>query len=532
MSNTGNKVYLNRRRLYEDIDGPISYNGLTWSSNLTEPNTNMYGQPVYSGVGPYFPPILDLSACPIVTTSTTTTTTTLPFENFRISSTTITAFTISVDRVAGTYSTFIDWGDGATSSEFSSNTPLTHTYSSPYSGFITIKSVDLSTIRGLYSDSRVGTNVVVNGTEFGPMDGMTKLELVSTRLTSTSTQLPRSLTRLYTLTNNLSGNVSGLPTGLTGQSVIQGSNTLTGNISGLPRGLSNLSLLGSNTLSGDVSGLPPNMTAVDIRGFNTINGDVSGIPSTITSLLIEPSALSGDISGFPNGIVTITLRTGNPTISGDISGIPPNLSSCTIYGSNTINGDIGGISTTVLSNLSINGYNTISGSVSGIPHSITSIAIQGSNTITGDISGLTSSNITTMSITGNNTISGNVSGIPSSIAAISIQGFNTITGDIYYLPPNLTSINIQGFNSIDSYTPGKTWSYTGVTMSNLTISTIATGFDSTEIDNILIDIYNTAPIWNSPRTLNLTGVSLPKRTSASDAAILGLTSSGITVTLN
>ena len=74
--NTGYKIYLNRRRLTLDPNGSIYYNGLTWSTDITEPNTDVYGNPVYTGQGPYFPPVFDTASCP-VTTSTTTTTTTM-----------------------------------------------------------------------------------------------------------------------------------------------------------------------------------------------------------------------------------------------------------------------------------------------------------------------------------------------------------------------------------------------------------------------------------------------------------------------
>lgn len=79
MANTGYKIYLNRRRLILDPNGSIFYNGLTWSSDLTEPNSDVLGNPIFTGVGPYFPPVYDISSCPIsaTTTSTTTTTTTI-----------------------------------------------------------------------------------------------------------------------------------------------------------------------------------------------------------------------------------------------------------------------------------------------------------------------------------------------------------------------------------------------------------------------------------------------------------------------
>lgn len=79
MANTGYKIYLNRRRLILDPSGSIFYNGLTWSSDLTEPNSDILGNPILSGLGPYFPNVYDIATCPIsiTTTSTTTSTTTI-----------------------------------------------------------------------------------------------------------------------------------------------------------------------------------------------------------------------------------------------------------------------------------------------------------------------------------------------------------------------------------------------------------------------------------------------------------------------
>ena len=76
MSFTGYKIYLNRRRLILDENGTIFYNGLTWSSDLTEPNSDILGNAILSGIGPYFPPVYDDISCPIGGESTTTTTTT------------------------------------------------------------------------------------------------------------------------------------------------------------------------------------------------------------------------------------------------------------------------------------------------------------------------------------------------------------------------------------------------------------------------------------------------------------------------
>lgn len=70
MANTGYKIFKNRERQIS-TDG-----GLTWITDLTEPNTDASGNPVYSGSGPYIPPVYDVLLCPLPAPTTTTTTTT------------------------------------------------------------------------------------------------------------------------------------------------------------------------------------------------------------------------------------------------------------------------------------------------------------------------------------------------------------------------------------------------------------------------------------------------------------------------
>ena len=72
MINTGYKIW--QYRLKEiSIDG-----GLTWYPDITsiESNTDINGNPIYSGQGTYVPPIWDTLSCPLPSTTTSTTTTT------------------------------------------------------------------------------------------------------------------------------------------------------------------------------------------------------------------------------------------------------------------------------------------------------------------------------------------------------------------------------------------------------------------------------------------------------------------------
>jgi hypothetical protein len=59
------------------------------------------------------------------------------------------------------------------------------------------------------------------------------------------------------------------------------------------------------------------------------------------------------------------------------------------------------------------------------------------------------------------------------------------------------------------------------------------GFTDTQIDNILIDINNRVTSWNpdNSNTIQLHGISIPKRTIASQTAFSALTGSPNNVTI-
>ena len=62
MANTGYLIYGQRER-------QVSYdNGVTWTTDLIEPNTYPDGTPVYTGelgtIGPYIAPVYDPISCP------------------------------------------------------------------------------------------------------------------------------------------------------------------------------------------------------------------------------------------------------------------------------------------------------------------------------------------------------------------------------------------------------------------------------------------------------------------------------------
>lgn len=79
---------------------------------------------------------------------------------------------------------------------------------------------------------------------------------------------------------------------------------------------------------------------------------------------------------------------------------------------------------------------------------------------------------------------------------------------------------------MNTYTAGAVWSNATVTINPAS----GYGYDSTEIDNILIDMANSAG-GPSSKTITLKGSSQP-RTSASDAAVATLQARGCIIITN
>jgi len=293
----------------------------------------------------------------------------------------------------------------------------------------------------------------------------------------------KMLSNLTTLTNvlSVSGDVVNLPRTITQLGAING--TIFGNVANLPTGATKVDIF-NNTLSGDVANLPRNITTgiLQILGLNTISGDVANLPMSGTNVSIEGlNTISGNISGLSDTYISINI-TGNNTIFGDVSNIP---SGATL--------------------IQINGFNTLSGDVTDLPQTITNFGVQGLNTITGDIANL-----------------------PPLLTNFLLNGNNTIFGDLYYIPSGLTRFDALSNNAISDYTAGRTWA-PGMRSLDITAFSGNTGFTSTEIDNLLIDLANTtwAPFGLGNPRIILKGT----RTSASDAAFNTLTGGTPPVTI-
>jgi hypothetical protein len=166
---------------------------------------------------------------------------------------------------------------------------------------------------------------------------------------------------------------------------------------------------------------------------------------------------------------------------------------------------------------------SIGGSIETLT-SLTFLYVYGSNTLSGSVAGLTS--LTFLYVLGDNTLTGSVAGL-TSLTTLYVLGDNTLTGDMSdnNMVNGITSMTLNPC-AMTTYTGGATWSDVGADIQ----PAAAYGYDSTSIDNILIDMANSAG-GPTNRTITLTGSSAA-RTAASDAAVSTLTGRGCTVVTN
>jgi len=447
------------------------------------------------------------------------------------------------------------WGDGTITTNSG-----THTYSSPYTGNILVQSYDLTSITLLYplntlpQISQTDRYLEIETSQLNLLDGLLTTTVYSQDVfySGDISLLPSTLETFSAQYNNLSGNISNLPTTLVNTS-ITGENTITGNISNLPTTLEYLLLVGQNTITGDISVLPitvPQLTNFIVYGNNTLSGNINNVPS---SLLIRISisgqnTISGDISLMSNPNLQTIEIYGNNTIFGDLGGLPNTVTDCRIYGNNTVTGDISTLPPNMVY-LIIEGYNTLYGNINTLNYStLLSFSCLGNNTIMGNISSLNLQTNASFSVLGNNTITGNINSIGNlyAINAIVIEGQNTIYGNIQELPSNIKSFVIRGNNVISgdlslvhldifaleirgnntiSIFSDSSRIFTGL----LQIKIVGSGFNSTNINNLLTSYSNSTWLGGS-KQLILNGTSTPKYTNTSGYnTLLGL---GVTITIN
>ena len=474
------------------------------------------------------------------------------------------------------YSTVVEWGDSTTDTySFGVRTnQVGHTYSTPYTGDITFKTLDLSRINTISITTTITgdttSGLTFTTSEMSKLDGLkiltfgtpsdpTTANSGNAYISGITSQLPRSLTSLSTNKNNLSGNVSQLPTGLTftfiwgtntlsGNSLglprpnaitylaILGDNAISGNVSGLPQSsnLSILSITGENTLSGNTRDLPRNLTFCTIWGNNTITGNVADTPRTITSTLsIEGNnTITGDTSGLPSSSTGVSIR-GNGSIRGLVSNIPSTVRNLYLYGTSGISGFTSNFSTNMVEISLLGAFNAISGNTSdlAIMTSLATFQITGgTSNIGGNISNIPNS-IISFALYEGNTISGNTTSLTSKtrLRNISLFGDNTVTGSLSDFPTNsLASISFGGNNRITGYTSGYNW-FNTMSAVKITNDISTYGFSLTAVDNILIDL--SSKNWTGDKLIELEyeGATVPPTSAAGIAAYNTLTGKSVTI---
>ena len=281
-------------------------------------------------------------------------------------------------------------------------------------------------------------------------------------------------------------------------------NDFSFNLSFIPSALSYFRCTGSNTVSGDLADLPSVLTYFYCTGSNTVSGDIASLPSVLTHFVC----------------------TGSNTVSGDLADLPSALSYFRCYGSNTIFGDITNLPT-LITYFNCRGNNVISGDIANLPSVLTYFDCTGSNTLSGDIAGLPSV-LTYFNCQGSNTVSGDLAGLPSVLTYFYCWGSNTVSGDLADLPSVLTYFSCSGSNTISIYTSPRVWA--NLMGYILSLPAAGSGLDSTEIDNLLIDLSGVTT-WAGSKVIYIAGNNAA-RTAASDAAVATLQGKGVTVTTN
>ena len=510
-------------------------------------------------------------------TPTQTPTITQPLESFTMKAFNLSALTFNT-WTNSTNSTVVNWGDSSINTYGSGaqiNT-VSHIYSSPYTGDITFSSLDLTKITQIVITTGVtGTSssgLTFTTTEMNKLDGLTRLEFGPADSPTTSpssggayvsgitSQLPRTLTIFRTNKNNLSGNISELPTGLT-NTYILGTNTLSGDSTGFPKP-ANASLIaigGNNTISGDVAALPQNslFKTLSIAGFNTLSGNTRDIPTGLTFCIIWGyNTITGNIADTPRTITSTLSIEGNNTITGDTTGLPSGATGVSIRGNGSIRGLVNNISNSVKI-LYLYGTSGISGLTSDFTSGMTEISLLGAyNAISGDTSYLaTMSDLLVFQISGGtNPISGNISNIPVKMISfalyegntisgstagitnktvlrnISLFGDNTVDGSLNDFPNGaLSSISFGGNNTITGYTSGYNW-YSRMSDVKITNNISTYGFSLTAVDDILIDLTGKTWVNNKLIELEYEGATIPPTSPAGIAAYNILTgTSGVLI---
>ena len=267
--------------------------------------------------------------------------------------------------------------------------------------------------------------------------------------------------------------------------------------------------------------------SIEVGGIGTIewgDGTSDSYSSQVTKTKVYTTGYKGLIKFV--GMLTRFNSGSNVNWYFNIKDLPSVMTYFRCTGSNTVTGNIADLPA-VMTSFTCTGSNTVTGNIADLPAVMTSFTCTGSNTVTGNIADLPAV-MTYFFCIGSNTVTGNIADLPAVMTSFYCDGSNTITGNIADLPSVMTYFRCTGSNTINNYTSGRTWANNQ--LSFFIRQATGYGLDSTEVDNLLIDLANVSA-WTGTKTIDIRGVNAA-RTSASNAAVATLQGKGVTVLTN
>ena len=263
-----------------------------------------------------------------------------------------------------------------------------------------------------------------------------------------------------------------------------------------------------------------------------VNGDISAINklTSLTILGLSNTQVRGDIGSLSKFTKLSDLRLEGTQVSGDISALSnlTNISYLFLAGNNKIMGNINTVSNfTNIRYLDLT-KTQVSGDISAVSNLTNIELLSLTNTkVSGDISALSNlTNISYLSLQYTQ-VSGSVNSLANLTKLNDLSGLMgcSLTGDISRIPANVRYIALLG----DKINTNFTWTANGRKNATLLAMYYSIPFDTTSMDNMLIDqatctVASSAP--SSQKVISVRGT----RTAASDAAVAAIQNKGITIT--
>ena len=244
-----------------------------------------------------------------------------------------------------------------------------------------------------------------------------------------------------------------------------------------------------------------------------VNGDVVDLPTSLITFCNLSGIISGDTGNIPLSITSFESRGGN-TLSGDFaSWVSTSIINFAVTGINTIDGDTASIPSTIQS-LELDGLNTVYGDIGDLPTGLINLQLSGNTTVSGSTKDFPP-NMEVIVIGGTNTVFDAIESLPLTATYVRIEGNNTLGGDLSIIPSGITYFVIAGDNTITTYSTPRVWA---LNFETLRIDSPFSGFDTTEVDQILTDLAATS--WDKLGHLVIIGTGSPKYNNVTDYNIL------------